>query len=98
MWHSHGNRVSKTRFPRVYDVAIKCQHNQVEAPGNQVLDTQFPIGFFQILKSVCCLTLTLTDTYTHTHTLSLSNQSTLSLRRNQPTLTVMHILNQPNTL
>ena len=87
-WHSHGNRVSKTRFSSVYDVAIRCQHIQVEAHGNRVLETRFPIGLFQILKSVYCLTLTLTDTHTHTHThthtLSLSNKALSLLNETNP--------------
>ena len=81
--------MSKTRFPRVNDVAIRCQRKQVEAPGNRVLKTRFPIGLFSDFKAcVYCLTLTLTNTHTHTHTLSLLNQSTLTLRQNRPTLTV----------
>ena len=82
-WHSHGNWVSKTRFPRVYDVAIRCQRIQVEAPRNRVLETRFPIGLFQILKSVSnvslSLSLTLTPTHTPTPTPSHSQTKALSL-------------------
>ena len=67
-WHSHGNRVSKTRFPCVNDVAIRCQRKQVEAPGNRVLKTRFPIGLFQILKPVSTVSLLLSLTLTPTPT------------------------------
>ena len=43
----------------------------VEAPGNQVFETRFPIGLFQIFR---LYSLTLTHTHTHTHTLSLSHK------------------------
>ena len=41
----------------------------VEAPGNQVFETRFPIGLFQIFRLY-----SLTLTHTHTHTLSLSHK------------------------
>ena len=75
--------MSKTRFPRVYDMAIRCNRMQVEAPGNRVLETRFPIGLFQILKSVSnvalSLSLTLTPTHTPTPTPSHSQTRALSL-------------------
>ena len=41
----------------------------VEAPGNRVFETRFPIGLFQIFRLY-----SLTLTHTHTHTLSLSHK------------------------
>ena len=61
--------MSKTQFPRVYDVAINCQ---VEPPGNRILDTRFPIGVFQILKSL------LSDSHSHCH--SHPHPRTLTLK------------------
>ena len=78
-WHSHGNRVSKTRFPCVNDVAIRCQRIQVEAPGNRVLKTRFPIGLFQILKPVSTVSLSLSLTPTPTPTPSHSQTRAPSL-------------------
>ena len=78
-WHSYGNRVSKTRFPCVNDVAIRCQRIQVEAPGNRVLKTRFPIGLFQILKPVSTVSLSLSLTPTPTPTPSHSQTRAPSL-------------------
>ena len=41
----------------------------VEAPGNRVFETRFPIGLFQIFRLY-----SLTLTHIHTHTLSLSHK------------------------
>ena len=71
--------MSKTRFPRVNDLAIRCQRIQVEDPGNRVLKTQFPIGLFQILKPVSTVSLSLSLTPTPTPTPSHSQTRAPSL-------------------
>ena len=60
-------------------MAIRCQHIQVEAPGNRVLKTRFPIGLFQILKPVSTVSLLLSLTLTPTPTPSHSQTRAPSL-------------------
>ena len=102
-WHSHRNQVSKTRFPRVYDVAIKPHHSQVEPPGNRVSDTRFPIGVF---SNLCLFLLSHYHSHSHSHPTPtptpthsqsqaralISNETSHTLRthlwRNRPTLTL----------
>ena len=67
----------------VYDMAIRCQRMQVEALGNRVLETRFPIWLFQILKSPCLLSYS----HSHPHPLTLKPKHSHS-HTNRPTLTV----------
>ena len=59
----------------MYDVTISCQRIQVEAPGNRVLETWFPIWLFQILLTVSTVSLSLSLTLTPTPTPSHSTRA-----------------------
>ena len=84
----------------VYDMAIRCQRMQVEALGNRVLETRFPIWLFQILKSPCLLSyshshphpLTLKPKHSHSHT----NWPTLTVSASPTTPSLVLSLSQPH--
>ena len=57
---------------------LVCQRVQVEAPGNQVLETRFPIGLFQNLK-ISVSPLSHSHSHSHPHPLTLTQTRAFSL-------------------
>ena len=57
---------------------LVCQRGQVEAPGNQVLETRFPIGLFQNLK-ISVSPLSHSHSHSHPHPLTLTQTRAFSL-------------------